>query len=52
MFEKLDIDLTTLIIKCKFFGKPYNLECVKKEKELRILAKKKNKWNKKIKRWS
>ena len=26
--------------KCKFFGKPYHLECVKKEKELRILANK------------
>ena len=40
MFEKLNIDLTTLMTKCKFFGKPYHLECVKKEKELRILANK------------
>ena len=33
--------LTTLIIKCEFFEKPFNFECVEKERELRVLAKNK-----------
>ena len=38
ILEKLD--LTTLILKCKFFEKPYEYHSIKKERELRILAKK------------
>ena len=30
--EKLDADLTTLITKCKFFEKPYDFECLEKER--------------------
>ena len=47
--EKLDVDLTTLLAKCKFFEKPYEYDYIEKKRELRILAKE-NKWNKKIKR--
>ena len=39
-YIKLDVDLTTLILKCKFFEKPYEYDFIKKERELRILAKK------------
>ena len=41
--EKLDVNLTTLILKCKFFNEPYKYDFVKKERKLRILAKEKNK---------
>ena len=37
ILEKLDVDLTTLITKCKFFEKAYDFECIKK---VRLLAKK------------
>ena len=40
VLEKLHVDLTTLITKCKFFGKPYEYDSIEKERELRILAKK------------
>ena len=43
ILEKLHVVLTTLITKYKFFEKPYDFEWVEKERELRILAKKKNK---------
>ena len=33
ILEKLDVDLTTLITKCKFFEKPFYFECVEKERE-------------------
>ena len=55
VLEKLHVDLTTLITKCKFFEKPYEYDSIEKERELRILAKKrkkKNKLNKMIKRRS
>ena len=39
ILEKLDVDLTTLITKCKFFLKPYEYDSIEKEQELRILAK-------------
>ena len=55
VLEKLHVDLTTLITKCKFFEKPYEYDSFEKERELRILAKKrkkKNKLNKMIKRRS
>ena len=55
ILEKLDVDLTTLITKCKFFEKPYEYDSIEKERELRILAKKrkkKNELNKMIKRRS
>ena len=41
--EKLDVDLTTLILKCNFFEKPYEYNSIKKERKLLILAKEKNK---------
>ena len=41
--EKLDVNLTTLILKCKFFNEPYKYDFVKNERKLRILAKEKNK---------
>ena len=39
MLEKLDVDLTTLRLKCKFFEKPYEYNSIKKEIELIILTK-------------
>ena len=36
---KLDVDLTNLITKCKFFEKSYEYNSTEKERELRILAK-------------
>ena len=39
ILEKLDVDLTTLITKCKFFEKPYEYNSIKKERKLKILAK-------------
>ena len=30
--EKLDADLATLITKCKLFEKPYDFECLEKER--------------------
>ena len=38
ILEKLGIDLKTLITKCELFEKPYEYDCIEKEKELRILA--------------
>ena len=38
ILEKLDTYLTTVIRKCKFFEKPYDFQCIEKERELRILA--------------
>ena len=55
VLEKLHVDLTTLITKCRFFEKPYEYDSIEKERELRILAKKrkkKNELNKMIKRRS
>ena len=55
ILEKLDVDLTTLITRCKFFEKPFYFECVEKRKRVKHInnnKKKKNKWNKKIKRRS
>ena len=37
ILEKLD--LTTLILKCKFFEKPYEYHSIEKERELKIFAK-------------
>ena len=42
ILEKLDVDLTTLILKCNFFEKPYEYDSIKKERKLLILAKEKN----------
>ena len=39
IFQKLDVDLTTLILKCKFFEKLYAYDFIKMERKLRILAK-------------
>ena len=50
--EKLDVDLTTLRVKCKFFERAYEYDSIEKERELRKLAKKKNKLNKKTERGS
>ena len=41
LLEKLDVDLATLRLKCKFFEKPYEYNSIEKERELRILAKEK-----------
>ena len=41
MLEKLDVDLATLRLKCKFFEKPYEYNSIEKERELKILAKEK-----------
>ena len=41
ILEKLDVDLTTLRLKCKFFEKSYECNSNKKEKKLRILGKQK-----------
>ena len=38
ILEKLGIDLKNLITKCELFEKPYEYDCIEKEKELRILA--------------
>ena len=38
LLEELDVDLTTLELRCKFCGKPHDF---KRERELRLLAKKK-----------
>ena len=38
---KLYIDLATLRLKCEFFEKPDEYNSIKKERKLRILAKKK-----------
>ena len=40
ILEKLDVDLTTLITKCRFFEKPYENDSIEKKRELRILARK------------
>ena len=39
ILERLDVDLTTLILKCDFFEKPYEYNSIKKERKLLILAK-------------
>ena len=31
LLEKLDVDLTTLGLKCEFFEKPYEYDSIKKE---------------------
>ena len=49
ILEKLDVNLTTLELKCMFCEKPHDFE---KERELRLLAKEKNKQNRRIKRRS
>ena len=36
IFDKLDVDLTTVELRCRFFEKPHDFE---KEKELRLSAK-------------
>ena len=41
--EKLDVDLTTLRLKYKFFERAYEYDSIEKERELRKLAKKRNK---------
>ena len=41
LLEKLDVDLATLRLKCKFFEKPYEYNSIEKERELKILAKEK-----------
>ena len=38
---KLYVDLAILRLKCEFFEKPYEYNSIKKERKLRILAKKK-----------
>ena len=40
---KLYVDLAILRLKCELFEKPYEYNSFKKERKLRILAKKKNK---------
>ena len=40
ILEKLDAYLITLITKCKFFERSYDFEFIEKERELKILAKK------------
>ena len=39
--ETFDVYLTSLILKCKFFEKPYEYDSIKKEGKLRILVKEK-----------
>ena len=46
---KLYVDLAILRLKCEFFEKPYEYNSIKKERKLRILAKKKNKWKERLK---
>ena len=41
ILEKLDVDLTTLILTSNFFEKLYEYDSIKKERKLRILAKEK-----------
>ena len=38
ILENLDVDLTTLRLKCKFFEKPYEKNSIEKDRKLRILA--------------
>ena len=40
LLEKLHVDLTALITKCRFFEKPYEYDSIEKERELRLSAKK------------
>ena len=40
ILEKLDVDLTTLRLKCKFFKKTYEYNSIKKKRKLTVLAKK------------
>ena len=46
---KLYVDLAILRLKCEFFEKPYEYNSIKKERKLRILATKKNKWKERLK---
>ena len=39
ILENLDVDLTTLRLKCKFFRKPYEKNSIEKDRKLRILVK-------------
>ena len=41
ILEKLDVDLTTLILTSNFFEKLYEYDSIKKERKLRILTKEK-----------
>ena len=41
ILEKLDVDLTTLILTSNFFEKLYEYDSIKKKRKLRILAKEK-----------
>ena len=43
ILEKLDVDLTTLRLKCKFSEKTYEYNSIKKKRELRTISKRKNK---------
>ena len=36
ILDRLNVDITTFITKCKFCEKPYDFECVEKERELKI----------------
>ena len=36
ILERLHVDITTFITKCKFCEKPYDFECVEKERELKM----------------
>ena len=36
ILDRLDVDITNFITKCKFCEKPYDFECVEKERELKI----------------
>ena len=38
ILEKLDVDCTTLRLRCTLFEKPYQYNSIEKERELRILA--------------
>ena len=52
ILKKLDVELTTLRLKCKFFEIPCEYDSIEKERELISSAKKRIKWNKKTERGS
>ena len=49
ILEQLDVDLTTLITKCKLFEKPYECDSIEKKRELRILTKERRNETKRLK---
>ena len=49
ILEQLDVDLTTLITKCKLFEKPYEYDSIEKKRELRILIKERRNETKRLK---